>query len=746
MPSYVLKRINGTKPALNGERVGALKWDGGSNITGVNGAYFRLPKSYPLANANTWEFKFNALNIAQGGGNALVVGAENNHGFFVINVYESVTIYLSSNDTSWDIANATNTGLPYNIGKSYYYKVGYDGTQYYTEYNTDGSDTYTRTWSLKSDKKITGSGLGTLLGYGYITNGYWANATVDLTKCSLTVDGEVVWTGMKQVPKVEDYVLKRKINKYYKDTVTTKYWKEVETTVNGVAYACYYGMPSQGIMSPYIYYVKTPLGSDTTLYFYSSAGEKYESFNEYATDVSQLYPSFFGYTVSSVTETTMTFSNVTLTRQSEHDLYADVPATTVVEGTPDDYTYTTTETETVEVSANDDYDRVVLDSEPAYLLKTIKYRNVLQVSEVGSLAKVNKGVAGAFSASNYLTLPEVFRPENNIWEICFKVTTGSDVSTSQSIMGNYGNSYQNAPEINLYNGLFILHIPKDGSNTKLVEQSGTYQVLANTTYFVKIGWTGTEYYLDYSTDGVDYIRDVSVANSTAIYQATAPFLIGMNLYAASSTNYWRGSIDLNQSCININGERWWSGNSYTKVGSWIDYDKFVVSGFSASDYVTIPVSIPTYGYELVFGMQTGSDVTTQQAILGSTANDNSFMFSIKNGKFVLIDKINGVEEGNCSVSGGTVTANTSYLVKFVNTGTKTATPTELYYSTDNGATFTLACTIAGQDTPWLNPCPFGVPSNRDSTKAAFTGLIDFTNAYLKSGDEVIWSGVKAEKY
>ena len=183
----------------------------------------------------------------------------------------------------------------------------------------------------------------------------------------------------------------------------------------------------------------------------------------------------------------------------------------------------------------------------------------------------------------------------------------------------------------------------------------------------------------------------------------------------------------------------------TVVGSPTIIDN-VVSGFSASDYVTMPVSIPTYGYELVFGMQTGSDVTTRQAILGSTANDNSFMLCIRGGEFILIDKIAGVSEGNCIALGGTVTANTTYLMKIVNTGTKAATPTELYYSTDNGATFTLACTIAGQDTPWLNPCPFGVPSSRDSTKEAFTGLIDFTNAYLKSGDEVIWTGSKAEKY
>lgn len=547
MPSYVLKRINGTRDVMNGSFVGSLPYDGnGTILGGNNGSYFKLPQSYPLANANTWEFKFNLLNIKQGGGVALLVGAENNHGFFILANYQYMGIYLSSNDTSWDIANNTNTGLPMAVGGSYYFKIGYDGTKYYTAYSTDDTS-YTTTWTLTTTKKITGSDIGTLLGYGYITNNYWANGTVDLRKCSLTVDGQVVWTGMKQVPKVDDYVLKRKTSKYYKDIVTTKYWKEVETTTIG--YACYHSFGLYG-------YIKMPLGSDTTCYFGKN--------NSPATSVDDLEIDS-RYTWTDITETSAVASGAyptPCTRQTEHDLYTTT--TIAVESTPDDYTYTTTETTTVE-GTPEDYDRVEVESDKAYVLNRIKYRAVPNVTVVGNPTIVNN-VASGFSTANYLTLPELFRPENSPWErvICF--TTGSNVSNAQMLNYiNLASSSVSGAFLSVYASKIYMSLSSNGSSWNIVNDSvGTTTIQPNTTYFIKLRFTGSEYQKWLSMTGKfngEETLENTVVSSTPIYQANSE---KDRLGARVDAQVFTGSIDLSKCYGTINNELWWSGTKLEK--------------------------------------------------------------------------------------------------------------------------------------------------------------------------------------
>lgn len=579
MPDYVLKRKNGTRSVLNGSIVGPLIYDGISNIRGANTGYFRLPQSYPLFNADSWEFRLNVSNVQQGGGTAVVVGGENNFGFFVLASYKYLGIYLSSNDTSWDIANNVNTQMPYAIGESYYYKIGYDGTQYYAEYNTDGSDTYIRTWTLVSDKRITGSGLGTLLGYAYIINNFWANASIDLTKCSLAVNGEVVWTGMKQVPEHESFTLMRKKTglPVYEDytlpvmTSDTAPEGQVSSNLGGGDYT----------NSPYNFWF------GGTWYF-EAAGKQGWKYNNY-TFVRPLKPDTY----------TLSFQGNLQSRDTNYG--------------------------TVSVGYDDGTAEEIL----SYTLSTASQ-----------------------------TFSQTFTATKPISSIRFDMHV--DTSSSQNDVTAF-------------------------ANLNIVSTTGNLQIVVSPDTS-KIG--------NYSLCRILY-KDILIIN---------------------------------------------------KIGN-PSVDGFSVSGFSANDYVTIPVSIPTYGYELVFGMQTGSDVATQQAILGNTSADNSFMLSIKNGLFTLIDKYSGVSENEASgiSTGGTVSPNVSYWLKLINTGSASGSITTLYYSTDNGATFIPACAIR-QDLPWLNPCPFGQPSSRDSVKAAFAGSIDFTNAYLKSDNTVIWTGKKTIKY
>lgn len=135
--------------------------------------------------------------------------------------------------------------------------------------------------------------------------------------------------------------------KYYKDVVTTKYWKEVTTGSKELLYACY-------AYSGTYFYAKNPIGSDMSMYG-SPNGSK-------ITDVSKL--TFRDYFWESLTEDSATYildimgsiNKITHTRSYADDLCIDTTVTEIVEGTPEDYTHTTTETTTVEVGADDEYD------------------------------------------------------------------------------------------------------------------------------------------------------------------------------------------------------------------------------------------------------------------------------------------------------------------------------------------------------------------------------------------------------
>lgn len=159
------------------------------------------------------------------------------------------------------------------------------------------------------------------------------------------------------------YALKRKIYKYYKDMVVTKYWKEVTTETEGtvLAYACYY-LSDGSMMGTSCLYAKTPLGSDSTPY-----ASKKNGYFQPASGVDDITAeTYLNATFASITEDQAVLKgqqgSSTLPRKFDYDLYTTgtITTTTTVEGTPNDYTYTTTETVTTEVTANDDYDRAEL--------------------------------------------------------------------------------------------------------------------------------------------------------------------------------------------------------------------------------------------------------------------------------------------------------------------------------------------------------------------------------------------------
>lgn len=178
---------------------------------------------------------------------------------------------------------------------------------------------------------------------------------------------------------------------------------------------------------------------------------------------------------------------------------------------------------------------------------------------VGSpIVSVSSGVVSGFSSSSYLTLPQSFNPVDKPWEVKLRFTTFNDVNSSQGLFQTitaYSDAGQYGICLMIYQGKLDLSISANGTSW-LFDTRGTHTLSTNTTYWLKSGWTGTEYYIDYSTDGANYIRDVTENSTTPVFSLSNYTLLG--IYSWRVKDYFRGMLDLSESYIKVNNSIWWS--------------------------------------------------------------------------------------------------------------------------------------------------------------------------------------------
>lgn len=176
----------------------------------------------------------------------------------------------------------------------------------------------------------------------------------------------------------------------------------------------------------------------------------------------------------------------------------------------------------------------------------------------------NDGVLSGFGNSNYATLPNNFNT-NRPFEAVFSFTTGSTIN-DESIVGNY-QIYTN--NVNNWYGLHfritnngtLEAIIGNGTSTPVFTNE-TQTLSTNTKYKAKLTFDGTEYKYYLAIGSGDYSLIASVtSSSTMVYNTSYPTYLGCHYIGHSSTTgaYFSGSIDLNESYIDIDGSRWWSG-------------------------------------------------------------------------------------------------------------------------------------------------------------------------------------------
>ena len=353
------------------------------------------------------------------------------------------------------------------------------------------------------------------------------------------------------------------------------------------------------------------------------------------------------------------------------------------------------------------------------------------------------GIVSGFSTSNYLQLQEPFNPGNNPWEIVFKVTTGSSLSNTPTIFGNYGASYQNSPQIFITSDTYYFHwIVPYGSGSDIFEGIGSYTVQPNTTYWLKLSFTGSQYKLDYSTDGQTFITDSTYSTSDVIKPATEGFNIGFNYYDVSSTEYWIGSIDLSETYISINGVRWWTP-TFTKLSDYtienkkirnfdeignltIDDSTGIVSGFSSSNYLITHENIE-YISESIFKVQTGSSFSADD--YNYIAGGPAWIVSLSTSGYLRLWSDNSSSWVNSSTQ---LSRNTIYWIRYI----VRENNKEIQYSTD-GISFTSALILNESNTPGEGKIYIG--HNPYKSTSYWRGTIYIKDCYVKVNGQVVWT-------
>ena len=252
-------------------------------------------------------------------------------------------------------------------------------------------------------------------------------------------------------------------------------------------------------------------------------------------------------------------------------------------------------------------------------------------TKIGSPTISQNGILSDITTSNYLRLPNNFNSGNNSWEMLFKIKTSSDITTEQSWIGSSNKTNFTYPLWRLRNEYICLYLSSDGSNWDISSKAQTFQVSANTWYWVKLKFTGSSYESYYSTNGIDYILAYSVSSTSIIYQNQL-WNIGCNNWSEGEYLQWLGIIDLSESYIKINGNLWWSPMSRPTEAKWM-------ANKSIYDYSATGLYADTLDF-------TKSYVDVNDSEYHKYVNPKVCLMPIDGGETITAYSLNATEIGN----------------------------------------------------------------------------------------------------
>lgn len=194
----------------------------------------------------------------------------------------------------------------------------------------------------------------------------------------------------------------------------------------------------------------------------------------------------------------------------------------------------------------------------------IQSKELLSLDKVGNpTIDVNDNISD-ITTSDYFYTKNVFSTHDlGEWVITTKITTPSDVSGRNAIIGSKDAQY-NCVALFIEGGKFGFNI-RDFERGITVSRKGDFAVQPNTTYWVRLKFDYYEYYLYYSTDGVNYTRDVF--HETPTYtKGGYKFTFGVEVQNSITSNAFAGTLHLKDWLITINDETFFDGNNLYSNG------------------------------------------------------------------------------------------------------------------------------------------------------------------------------------
>lgn len=164
-------------------------------LTTSEGNFIKTPQAFNPG-SDPWEiqvkYKYNtAINNADVAGSVDSNNASINGVLLEMRTNKSVSGYLSSNGTSWDLSN--NLGQTYAIDTTsntwILAKLEYTGTQYKLSISIDDGDTWNQTGTLASSTPVIGS---YPIAFGLKRNNTM-DGNIDLNACKIYINNQLWW-------------------------------------------------------------------------------------------------------------------------------------------------------------------------------------------------------------------------------------------------------------------------------------------------------------------------------------------------------------------------------------------------------------------------------------------------------------------------------------------------------------------------------------------------------------------------
>jgi len=260
---------------------------------------------------------------------------------------------------------------------------------------------------------------------------------------------------------------------------------------------------------------------------------------------------------------------------------------------------------------------------------------------VGPMVIDNYVTKSTFSSSCYCdTYPKDFTRASNIansWEWVFKIEKYIPSSAIQ-VLYSQGRAYESALHVSAANKPYVL-LNNTGNSTYFGSLYSDTVLEEGKSYWLKLEFTGTEYKLLLSEDGITWNLEASLESSTKlVYGSSDNWHIGLNHNSSSTYHYpLKSELNLAESYIIVDDQIWWRGkdiylrNYGTLNGSTLYVnEEDLLTNFSSSNYLTTPsiVHIPT-SYEVVIRYKTDS-YNDGRLIGNHSTNKHSFQIDLNN--------------------------------------------------------------------------------------------------------------------